>query len=79
MADLKNQTDEEKAKEAEAKAKETAAKPASTDDEASSTPEAPYPSQADLDRIREGTFHKRSRELKAEGGSRYKNRESKAD
>ena len=32
----------------------------------SDTPEAPYPSQADLDAIKEGKFHKNKRDLKAD-------------
>lgn len=42
-------------------------------DEPAATPDAPYPSQADLDAIRKGTF--RTREVKAEtGGAKYKTR-----
>jgi len=57
----------------EAVGAEVGAKPTKASKPAEPVADAPYPSQADLDAIKEGRFH--NREVKAEdGGANYKTR-----
>lgn len=73
-AEAKAKRDAEAKAEAEKKAAEQAAKPVATKAQPAPSHDAPYPTQADLDAMKEGRFGQ-GREIKADGkGLDYKTR-----